>query len=431
MIRWLVRSIVVVALIFGVAVAWLFIRASHVEALPPGLRQISSVALKDPTLIARGHYLATAGACSVCHTAQGGQAYAGGRSVVTPFGNIASPNLTPDPDTGIGQWRFEDFWRALHGGVGIGGKQLYPAFPYTSYTKVAPDDALAIFAYLHSLPAVHQTSMRPDLRFPYSVRNLLVGWRTLYFHAGQYQPDAGRSAQWNRGAYLVQGLGHCSECHDARNARGAVSSERALMGGEIPGQSWYAPDLSTAQHGGLEGWDAKDIVGLLKTGQSAKSVAFGPMAEVVEKSTQHLTDVDLQAIAVYLQSLPARRAAAVPKILSASKPVLEQGAKIYSSQCASCHGANGEGVRGVYPSLIGNASVNDPKGMNATRIVLLGGFSPATAENPRPYSMPPFAQQLSDADVAAVVSYVRHAWSNDAAAVQESAVGAYRATPVE
>ena len=429
--KWLRRALILLLLLVVMVVGWLFLRRDHAESLPVAMRTISDATLKDPALIARGEYLAKAGDCSVCHTIPGGHPYAGGRAVVTPFGEIPSPNITPDNDTGLGRWNFEDFWRALHSGIGRHGELLYPAFSYTAFTKVHPADALAIFAYLRSLPPVHQTSGRPDLRFPYSVRDILIGWRLLYFREGQYQADAKQSAQWNRGAYLVQGLGHCNECHDARNALGAISSQQFLSGGEIPAQNWYAPDLSTRSNGGLQGWSSKDIVELLKTGQSAKGVAFGPMAEVVTESTQYLADDDLQAIAVYLQSLPARTMADVPKDVFNHKAQADQGETVYDQQCAGCHGKDGNGVAGIYPPLNANASVTEPSGMNATRIVLLGGFAPGTMGNPRSYSMPPYAQQLGDADVAAVESYIRQAWSNHAPPVQERDVSKYRTTPVD
>ncbi|MBB6246079.1 mono/diheme cytochrome c family protein [Rhodanobacter sp. A1T4] len=431
MMKWLRRVMTVFVLSIAVLAGWFFFRRDHAEPLPVAMRTVDAAMLKDPVLIARGEYLAKAGDCSVCHTEQGGQPYAGGRSVATPFGDIPAPNITPDNDTGLGNWSFEDFWRVLHSGIGRDGALLYPAFSYTAFTKVHPDDALAIFAYLRSLPPIHQTSKPPNLRFPYGIRNTLIAWRLLYFHEGQYRPDTRQSAQWNRGAYLVQGLGHCNECHDTRNALGALSGRQSLSGGEIPAQNWYAPDLGSRQNGGLAGWSGKDIVDLLKTGQSAKGVALGPMAEVVTKSTQYLADDDLQAIAVYLQSLPERPMAVAPKEAFNSKALADQGEKIYAQQCASCHGQDGNGVDGIYPPLNGNVSVTEPVGMNATRVVLLGGFSPGTVANPRAYSMPPFAQQLSDADVAAVVSYVRQAWSNHAPVVQERDISKYRTTPVD
>jgi len=431
MMKWLRRLLVLLVLLILAAMLVIWLCRDLAEPLPAAMRSVGASTLKDPALIARGEYLATAGDCRVCHTASGGQPYAGGRSVVTPFGDIPSPNITPDNATGIGQWRFEDFWRALHSGISQDDKLLYPAFPYTAFTKVSANDALAIFAYLRSLPPVNQPSGRPNLRFPYSVRDVLIGWRLLYFREGQYAADPNQSAQWNRGAYLVQGLGHCNECHDARNSLGAVSGQPPLSGGEMPAQNWYAPDLSPQQNGGLQGWSRTDIVDLLKTGQSRHGAAFGPMAEIITESTQHLTDEDLQAIAVFLQSLPARAVAAAPDEAFHDKALLDQGEKIYTQQCASCHRQDGSGVAGIYPPLDRNASVTEPVGVNATRVVLLGGFSPGTAANPRPYSMPPFAQQLSDTEVSAVVSYIRQAWSNHAPVVQERDVSKYRTTPVD
>ncbi|MGP1665703.1 MAG: c-type cytochrome, partial [Rhodanobacter sp.] len=209
-------------------------------------------------------------------------------------------------ETGLGQWSFEDFWLALHEGRGRQGELLYPVFSYTAFTKVTRDDALAIFAYLKSLPPVHQPASALGLKFPYSVRRGLLAWRALYFKAGVYEPDPAKSEQWNRGAYLVQGLGHCNECHARRDSLGGIEKNRHLTGGQIPQQNWYAPDLSAQRGGGLDGWAEQDIIDLLKHGQSAKGAAFGPMADVVRKSTQHMTDTDLQAVATYLLSLPPR-----------------------------------------------------------------------------------------------------------------------------
>jgi mono/diheme cytochrome c family protein len=392
---------------------------------------VVTAALQDKHVIARGRYLTLAGDCVSCHTRQGGQPFAGGRALPTPFGNIPVPNITPDPETGLGNWRFGDFWRALHVGVGRQGELLYPAFSYTSFTRISREDAIAIFAYLRSLPPVHQPSEPLGLRFPYNVRGTLTAWRAMYFKPGAYQPDPGQSASWNRGAYLVQGLGHCNECHATRDAWGGIDTRASLSGGQIPAQNWYAPDLSMQAHGGLQGWSRQDIVDLLKTGQASKGVAFGPMADVVASSTQYLSDTDLHAIADYLQSLPARVPTVAAAVRVSSKAMADRGAGIYEERCAACHRAAGDGVPGVYPPLDGNATVLEPTGINATRAVLLGGFAPTTAANPRPYSMPPYAQLLSDADVADVVTYIRQAWSNRAAAVPERDVIKYRHTPVD
>ncbi|MEO9214626.1 MAG: cytochrome c, partial [Rhodanobacter sp.] len=404
--KWLRRLLLLIVLLVVVLLGWLFFGGGH-RPTSPAMSKATAAMLHDPALIARGEYLVTLGDCAGCHTAQGRTRFAGGRSLATPFGNIPVPNITPDRDTGLGDWSFEDFWQALHVGKGRYGELLYPAFSYTSYTKVTHDDALAMFAWLQSLPPVHQPSPSPALDFPYSVRKSLTAWRALYFREGVFKPDPAQSAQWNRGAYLVQGLGHCNECHAARDSLGGTSGDQHLTGGQIPMQNWYAPDLSTQQNGGLQGWSARDIVDLLKTGRSAKGVAFGPMADVVATSTQHMSDDDLQAVAIYLQSLPPRTQPVEETQLFNARAIVQQGEKVYVQHCADCHGKDGSGVAGVYPPLNGNSSVTEPAGINATRMVLLGGFAPVTAANPRPYSMPPFAQQLSDSDVSAVVSYMR------------------------
>jgi mono/diheme cytochrome c family protein len=419
---------VVVLLVLACTAYWW-----RMQGRPTGARDNASIAsaLKDPAVIAEGQYLAMVGDCMSCHTAQGGQPYAGGRMLPTPFGNIPAPNLTPDDETGLGQWQFDDFWRALHSGVGHEGELLYPAFSYTSFTKVTRKDALAIYAYLRSLTPIHQPAKPLALRFPYNVRSTLMAWRAAYFKPGVYKPDSTRSEAWNRGAYLVQGLGHCNECHASRNRWGGIDARAPLSGGQIPAQDWYAPDLSMQAHGGLQGWSKQDVVDLLKTGQSSKGAALGPMSDVVMSSTQYLRDEDLQAIADYLQSLPARAQPVAQAAAFDSKPLANRGADVYAQRCADCHGKGGEGVPGVYPPLDGNVSVTEPTGINATRAVLLGGFAPVTQANPRPYSMPPYAQQLDDADVAAVVTYIRQAWSNRAQAIEERDVIKYRHTPID
>ena len=422
--------VVVVLLALVLAGVW-WLRSSGEPSATPGTGAVSAAALKDLALIAKGEYLTTVGDCAACHTVQGGVPYAGGRALATPFGNVPAPNITPDRKTGLGGWSFEDFWQALHSGRGRRGELLYPVFSYTSFTKVTRDDALAMFAYLQSLPPVHQAAEPLGLNFPYSVRSSLRAWRALYFREGTYQPDPAKSELWNRGAYLVQGLGHCNECHAARDSLGGMQSNPSLAGGQIPAQNWYAPDLSTQANGGLAGWGEQDIVDLLKTGQSLRGTAFGPMADVVARSTQYLQEDDLRAIATYLQSLPARAPMPADQSPLDTRHMLAEGAKVYADRCADCHGKDGNGVAGIYPPLNGNSSVNEPTGINAIRAVLLGGFAPLTAGNPRPYSMPPFAQQLNDSDVAAVVTYIRQAWSNKASPVLDRDVIKNRHTPID
>ena len=231
--------------------------------------------------VARGEYLARAGNCMACHTAPGGTPWAGGRAMDTPFGTIYTSNLTPDPTTGLGQWTADDFWKALHEGRARDGRLLYPAFPYTSYTRVTRADADAIWAWLQTLPPVEQPNRPHALRFPYDTQAALLAWRALYFKPGVFVADATKSEDWNRGAYLVQGLGHCSACHAPRNALGASSDPDALAGGLMPVQNWYAPSLTSPHEAGVADWAKDDIVALLRDGVSGNATAAGPMAEVV------------------------------------------------------------------------------------------------------------------------------------------------------
>lgn len=415
-----------VVLVVVAAAAWWFLHPLGHAPIARTASAVNAASLRDPVLLARGAYLALAADCAGCHTAKGGATYAGGRLLPTPFGSVATPDLTPDAATGLGAWSFEDFWQALHAGIGRDRQPLYPVFPYTAYTRMTRDDALAIFAYLQSLPAVRLEATPNELRFPYDRRRLLRVWRALYFRPGPDSPVAGE-----RGAYLVDAVGHCAECHAPRNGLGAVRQRALLTGGEIPAQHWYAPDLAASAHGGLAGWRAQDIVDLLKTGQAARGTAFGPMADVVRESTQHLSDADLAAIADHLVALPPRRVPGPSWRLFDARRLVAHGEGIYRKRCADCHGDDGRGVAGIYPPLAGNASVTEPSGINAIRVVLLGGFAPTTAANRRPYSMPPYQQMLDDVDVASVVSYVRAMWGNRAGAVSPQDVARYRHTPVE
>lgn len=378
-----------------------------------------------PEQIARGEYLAKAGNCMGCHTARGGEPYAGGRGIETPFGTVYTSNLTPDAATGLGNWSPAHFWRALHNGRSRDGRLLYPAFPYTNYTLVTRQDADALYAYLRSLKPVARANRPHGLRFPFNTQAALAVWRALYFKPGAFADDPARPAEWNRGAYLVQGLGHCNACHGSRNALGATGGPLDLGGGLIPMQNWYAPSLSDPSEAGVAGWDAKQIVALLKTGMSDKASVLGPMAEVVGRSTQHLADADLSAMAAYLKALPPTRSAMTTSSTEISPP-FERGAKLYADHCAQCHGEQGEGAAGVYPALAGNRALTMASVANLVRVVREGGFAPSTAGNPRPYGMPPFATVLSNADTAAVLTYVRGAWGNQGGAVSEIEVNRYR-----
>ena len=384
--------------------------------------------------VARGRYLALAGNCAGCHTARGGEAYAGGREVRTPFGSVYSSNLTADAKSGLGGWSADDFWRALHHGKSKDGRLLYPAFPYPNYTKVSRADADALFAYLMTLAPVPQPNREHSLRFPYNSSLLLAGWRAFYFRPGVFAPEPAQSAQWNRGAYLVQGLGHCNACHTSRDPLGGSNLKSDLAGGLIPVLNWYAPALTSDPASGLGKWDAAHLAALLKTGVSEKGAVYGPMAEVVYKSLQYMSEEDIQAIAGYLKSLPpsaqARSDTPDPAGPEMAR-VMEVGGKVYAKYCVDCHGANGAGHPPAYPPLAGNHSITMDSAVNPIRIVLNGGYPPGTAGNPRPYGMPPFRLALSNDEAAAVVSYIRNSWGNRAGPVSPVEVTRYAAVPLE
>jgi len=381
----------------------------------------------------RGEYLARAGDCIACHTAPEGRIFAGGRAMPTPFGTLYSSNITPDPETGIGKWSSDDFYRTMHNGRFPNGGLICPAMPFASYTKVTRSDSDAIFAYLKTVPPVNQKNRPHDMRFPYDNRQLLLGWRTLYFTDEEYKPDPGKSPEWNRGAYLVEGLGHCAMCHSPINRLGGTRESDEFKGGLIPMQNWYAPSLTSDREGGLGEWSIKDITDLLKTGVSARGVVYGPMAEVVYNSLQYLTDGDIRAMAVYLKGIaelspPPPPSSKVPS--SEASLLINHGKTVYDARCATCHGAQGKGWPPHWPPLAGNQSIQMESSVNAIRMVLNGGYPPATKENPRPYGMPPFAGLLSDNEVAAVVSYIRTAWGNRGIPVSARDANELRSAPL-
>ncbi|GKT24723.1 cytochrome c [Acidovorax sp. SUPP3334] len=413
MSRLLKALAVLVLLAAAACAAVVFLNLRDEAPLPP---QDSPLAQGTAQVVRRGEYLARAGNCMSCHTAQGGAPFAGGRGVETPFGVVFASNLTPDVSTGIGQWTAAEFWRAMHNGRSRNGRLLYPAFPYPNYTHVTRDDSDAIYAYLRSLPPVQRPNTPHALAFPFSTQAALAGWRALFFRPGALEPDPQQSADWNRGAYLVQGLGHCAACHSPRNAFGATSESRAFRGGLIPVQNWYAPALNAPTEAGVAGWTQDEVMALLRTGVAPRGSVIGPMAEVVFRSTQYLDDADLRAIAVYLRALPAHeRQAPVAEAPSASS--MARGGTVYAQQCAQCHGEKGDGRAGAFPPLAGNRAVMMENPTNLIRMVLLGGYPPTTAGNPRPFGMPPFRQALSDEEVASVSTYVRNTWGNRAAGV--------------
>ena len=389
----------------------------------------------DASMLREGEYLARAGDCIACHTdPDGGALFAGGRAVPTPFGTLYSTNITPDRETGIGAWTADDFYQTMHAGRRQDGGLLYPAMPFGSYTKVTRKDSDAIFAYLRSVPPVRAANRPNELRFPYNNRQLILGWRTLFFQDGEYTPDPSKSPEWNRGAYLVQGLGHCSMCHSPINALGGTSESEAFHGGLIPMQDWYAPSLTSNREAGLGDWSLDDIIDLLRAGASHRGAVYGPMAEVTFNSLQYLSEADIRAMAVYLKSLApggAPAAATSPVPATEGSLLTALGRTVYEAHCANCHEKDGRGMPPQYPPLADNQSIQMESAVNPIRMVLAGGIPPATAGNPKPYGMPPFAQALSDDEVAAVVSYIRTAWGNHGTPVSARQANELRPSPLQ
>jgi mono/diheme cytochrome c family protein len=374
-------------------------------------------------MIEHGRYMAIAGDCAACHTAKGGQPFAGGGALETPFGTLLSPNITPDAETGIGGWTDDQFVEALRNGIGHGGIHLYPAMPYTYYTKMTRADLIAIRAYLDTVQPVRNEVHANQLPFPFNQRETMIGWNRLYFSSGEFKPDPGRSAEWNRGAYLVEGAEHCGLCHTPKNVMGGDENSQAMHGSML--QNWYAPDITGNRRVGVGDWTVDDIALYLKTGRNRYDIASGPMADAVTHSTSHLADVDLRAIAVYLKDFPPRHGGQ-PQPVPAEDPAMQQGQTIYNNQCAACHTVAGEGIVGLFPRLSGASLVQQSQATSLIRVVLEGSRAVATDGAPTGPAMPSFAWKLSDDEVAAVVTYIRNAWSNAAPPVSASDVSTLR-----
>jgi mono/diheme cytochrome c family protein len=377
---------------------------------------------QDFKQIERGRYLTVVGDCAACHTLpESGRALAGGRPIETPFGNILAPNITPDRQTGIGAWTDDEFVDAMQKGTGRSGTHLYPAMPYTYYTKITRDDALAIRAYLNTVPAVYNPINPNQLPFPFNVRASMLVWNKMYFTQGTFQSAAGKSEEWNRGAYLAEGLGHCGLCHTPKNLLGGDMTSERLRGYAL--QGWFASDITSDPRRGVGSWSVDEIATYLKTGHGRASAANGPMSETLNLSTSHMTDADLKAIAIYLKDQPAGNQSTPPLPDEAKMKI---GAKIYADECAGCHTAGGEGVAGLFPALEKSSVVQQADPASLLHIVLRGARGVATDRAPTGAAMPEFGWVLKDDEVAAVVTYIRNAWGNAAPAVNAAEVGAAR-----
>jgi mono/diheme cytochrome c family protein len=371
--------------------------------------------------VRRGRELAIAGDCLSCHMRDGGPPFGGGLGLNTPFGVIYSANITSDQNTGIGAWTGDQFYHAMHDGIGADGANLYPAMPYPAFSRASRADDDAILAYLKTTPPISYRPPVNRLPFPLNFRFMVKAWNFLFFKPAPFQPDPGQSAAWNRGAYLVTGLGHCDGCHTPKNLFGADSASRPLWGGDL--NNWVAPDLTGNARTGLGGWTAADIAEYLATGRNAHAGAGGDMAEVVQYSTSLMSDQDRQAIATYLKSRPASPDA------SPAQPdarAMRRGAAIYSDACASCHLEGGVGQPRFFPPLGRNAMLQqaDPAGLE--HLILAGGRIAPTLTRPSPLAMPSFAWKLTDQEAADVATYIRNSWGNQAAPVSASQMHAMR-----
>jgi len=363
----------------------------------------------DPNAIARGSYLAKAADCMPCHTSARDKPYAGGLKMNTPFGAIYSPNITPDSETGISAWTFDAFRKAVHSGIRADGKYLYPAMPFDAFTMISEDDLKALWIYFRSLAPVRQQNRESELSFPFNVRYGMLVWRLMFFRERGFEPDATKSAQWNRGAYLVEALGHCGDCHTPRNIMGATIAGKRLQGAQI--DQWYAPNITAKALAKANRWGKSQLIAFLKKGAAINSTSLGPMQEVVHDSLSFLTPSDLDAMASYLLDAPNEKDPPKPApVASKLTPEVErQAAKLYADNCASCHQTNGQGIAGSIPPVAGNPAVVAAKPFDILAVVLQG--IPARGDSP---AMPSFAGSLGDGDVADLTNYVRTSFGNPA-----------------
>ncbi|MFP6561016.1 c-type cytochrome [Paraburkholderia sp. B3] len=437
---------------FALYIAW---HASHdgaarpVDELPVSVAHgeasdaaPGAAAADQPELVKRGEYLTRMGDCMACHTVDKSRPFAGGLAISTPFGKIYTPNITPDPDTGIGKWSDADFLRAMHEGVGKDGEHLYPAFPYVEFTRVTEQDVLAIRAYLNTVAPVHYTPPPNDLRFPFNLRWLMIFWNLFNFDEGRFVPDPQKSAEYNRGAYLVEGLAHCEECHTPRNFMQGLKKTDRFAGAVQAG--WQAYNITPDRTGGIGNWSDDALMAYLATGAAGGHAnAAGPMAEVVQNSTQYLTNEDLRSIVAYLHAQQPIEGGVTRARDSWGQPAIDDvttlrgttvtsvnGAQLFIANCATCHNWTGEGIGasapGAYPALIHN-SVAGAASANNLAMVILHGVTRKTKN--ADVLMPAFGGELTNDQVAAITNYVTKQFGNPQATITPDQVGTLRAQP--
>ncbi len=408
----------------GLALSQGSMTASGPQAYTPTQLETRPVpdSLPNAAQARRGQYLVVVGDCVSCHVRDGGDPFAGGLGLNTPFGVIYSPNITSDKETGIGNWTPNQFYHAMHDGVDDGGHNLYPALPYPNFTHASRADDDAMLAYLKTIPPVNYNPPANKLPFPLNVRFMIKGWNLLFFRpAPPFQDTAGKSAQWNRGAYIVNGLGHCGACHTPKNLLEADRKGQFLRGGEL--DNWLAPDLTGNPRTGLGAWSTADIVEYLKTGRNARAQVAGSMSEVVSYSTSLMTGADLQAIAIYLKDQPSSPPVTVTDPDAAA---MKRGEAIYSDACSSCHLEGGDGQARYFPPLKGDTMAQQTNPDGLIHLILAGGRTAPAPSRPTPLSMPSFAWKLDDQQTADVATYLRNSWGSRAPAVGAGQVASMR-----
>ncbi|MHB2080441.1 c-type cytochrome [Pseudomonas asiatica] len=372
--------------------------------------RLSDFKSTDAELIKKGEYVMRGADCAACHTAKSGD-FAGGYVIGTPFGDIQSSNITPDRETGIGNYTQRDFFNAVRQGQGRHGL-LFPAMPYTDYTRMSDGDLFALWAYFSTIePKKHNVDELAGMNFPFNQRLLMAGWNWMFFENKSFIPDQSKSAEWNRGRYLVDGAGHCAACHSPRNVLGGPIASKALQGGLVG--TWFAPNITNDPHQGLGDSSVEQVVDYLKTGSDGVAVASGPMAEAIENSTQHLSDADLRAIAVYLKSLPGTPQSA-PTALAAGDARMQRGNQGYEVHCSACHGTAGEGVSHMITGFAGNKAILAGNTDTLTSVVLGGARAGHTHTYVTGAGMPAFDWKLSDGEIADILTFVRNSWGNSA-----------------
>ena len=387
----------------GKRVALAAYSAGDPTGVPPELRSASQ--------LERGEYLARAADCVVCHTAKDGVPFAGGRAFVLPFGTIYSTNITPDHDTGIGSYSDANFLDAMHKGIGRNNTKLYPAMPYASYTYMSDADALAIKAYLFSLKPLHAPAPQNTLSFPFNQRGLMSLWSAFFNPDRRYEPNADRSPEWNRGAYLAEAMAHCGECHTPRNPAFALNNRRKFAGAVQAG--WRAYNITADHASGVGSWSDADLAHYLSAGHAdGRGTASGPMGEAVDESLSYLKASDIAAIVAYLRTvpgisssdLPEPRQSAAPALFADTAPAAEpHGKAVYEGACAGCHGWTGVSLGIPFATLTGTRGVNDPTANNVAQVIIGGGGRHVACD---PNNMPAFGTTYTDAEIASVANYV-------------------------